>query len=191
MLLKTLVGFARGIHVVSAVWVLILGFAIIADVVGRSVFSFPNRGTTEVIKNSVVAITFMQLPLAIFSGSMLRTEIFADTLPKFGRKILRTLGYLMGIAVFGLIAWSALDAAAYAYRIGEYEGEGALRVPTWPIRFLMIATSVYAAIAYLSMIWLDWTEKLEGELAYPGILSFDAAASEILGSDKTTAGKVR
>lgn len=176
-MLRALVGLARGIHVISAVWVLILGFAIIFDVMGRSLFSFPIRGTSEVIKNSVVAITFMQLPLAIFSGSMLRTEIFADRLPLFGRKLLRTVGYLMGISLFLLIAFAALEPAAYAYRIGEYEGEGALRVPTWPIRFLLIGTAVYAAIAYLTMIWLDWNDRLEAELAVPGILRFDASIS--------------
>lgn len=187
-MLRALVGLARGVHVISAGWVLLLGFAIIADVAGRSLFSYPIRGTSEVIKNSVVAITFMQLPLAILSGSMLRTEIFADTLPKAGRRVLRTVGYLMGIALFALIAWSALEPAAYAYRIGEYEGEGALRVPTWPIRFLLIGTAVYSAIAYLAMIWLDWTDQLEDEIAYPGILRFDAANSAVMTAD---AGKDR
>jgi TRAP-type C4-dicarboxylate transport system permease small subunit len=189
-MLRSLVGLARGIHVISACWVLILGFAIIADVLGRSLFSFPIQGTSEVIKNSVVAITFMQLPLAILSGSMLRTEIFADALPPIGRRVLRTMGYLLGLTLFLLIAWSALEPAIAAYRIGEYEGEGALRVPTWPIRFLLIATAVYSAIAYLAMIWLDWTDQLEMELAYPGILSFDAANSAVM-TPETSAGKDR
>jgi TRAP-type C4-dicarboxylate transport system permease small subunit len=183
-MLKALVGAARGMHVISAGWVLILGFAIIADVLGRSLFSVPIRGTSEVIKNSVVAITFMQIPLAVFSGSMLRTEIFADNLPALGRRVLRTVGYLMGGGLFLLIAFAALEPAAYAYRIGEYEGEGALRVPTWPIRFLLIGTAVYAAIAYLAMIWLDWTDQLEAELAYPGILRFDAANSAVMTTGK-------
>lgn len=182
-MLRAFVSLARGIHVISAAWVLLLGFAIIADVVGRSVFSFPIQGTSEVIKNSVVAITFMQLPLAIMSGSMLRTEIFADTLPKIGRRVLRTAGYILGLTLFLLIAWASLEPAAYAFQIGEYEGEGALRVPTWPIRFLLIATAVYSAMAYLAMIWLDWTDQLELELAYPGILSFDAQNSAVMTTD--------
>lgn len=188
-MLRALVGLARGIHVVSAGWVLILGFAIIADVLGRSLFSAPIQGTSEVIKNSVVAITFMQLPLAILSGSMLRTEIFADALPLVMRRVFRTVGYLMGMSLFLLIAWSSLEPAAYAYQIGEYEGEGALRVSTWPVRFLLIATAVYSAIAYLTMIWLDWTDQLENEIAYPGILGFDAENAAVMTTD--TAGKGR
>ena len=186
MVLKVLVRVARGIHVMSAGWVLLLGFAIIADVLGRAFFSYPIRGTSEVIKNSVVAITFLQLPLAIYSGSMLRTEIFSDAVGPIFRKLLRTAGYLLGATLFLLIAYSSLGDAAMAWRIGEYEGEGALRVPTWPVRFLVIATAVYTMIAYVSMIWLDWTDQLEQELAYPGILSFDAQAQSILSTSERT-----
>ncbi len=184
MLIRSFVTLARGIHVISAFWVLLLGFGIVADVIGRGFFNYPIRGTTEVIRSSVVAITFLQLPLAIFSGSMLRTEIFADQLGSVGRKILRTASYILGAALFGMIAYAAWDAAWFAFRIGEYEGEGALRVPTWPVRFLLIGTSIFAAFAYLSMIWLDWTEQLEWELAYPGILSFDSTAAAVISSDK-------
>lgn len=169
MVLRILVGFARGIHVVSAFWVLLIAFIIMVDVLGRSLLSMPLRGTSEIIKNSVVAITFMQLPLAVFSGSMLRTEIFADSVPGWARRLLRSAAYALGAILFVLVAYSAWPDAAMAYRIGEYEGEGALRVPTWPVRFLLIATSIYTALAYAGMIWLDWTEGLELEVAYPGM----------------------
>ncbi len=179
-MMKALVGAARGMHVISAGWVMILGFAIIVDVLGRSLFSYPIQGTSEVIKNSVVAITFMQIPLAVMSGSMLRTEIFADMLGVTGRRLLRTVGYLMGASLFLTIAIASLEPAAYAFKIGEYEGEGALRVATWPIQFLLIFTAAYTALAYVAMIWLDWTDQLEAELSYPGILSFDAVNAAVM-----------
>ncbi|MDZ4135633.1 MAG: TRAP transporter small permease [Paracoccaceae bacterium] len=183
-MLRTMVGFARVIHVISAVWVLLLGFGIIADVMGRSLFSYPIRGTTEIIKASVVAITFLQLPLAIFSGSMLRTEIFADALPPVWRKLLRTVGYILGAILFLLIVYSAWDETVASFLKGEYEGEGALRVPTWPVRFMLIGTSVFSAFAYLSMIWMDWTGQLEMDIAYPGILSFDTEAAAVMTDGK-------
>ena len=80
-------GLARVIHVLSAFWVLLIAFVIIADVLGRAIFSAPLQGTTEIIRNSVVAITFLQLPLAILSGSMLRTEIVSELLGPTGRRI--------------------------------------------------------------------------------------------------------
>ena len=76
--------FARTVHLVSAFWTLALALLIFGDVAGRSLLSQPIPGTKEIIQNSVVAITFLQLPLAIYSGSMLRTSIFADALPPGG-----------------------------------------------------------------------------------------------------------
>lgn len=38
---------------------------------------------------------------------------------------------------------------------GEYEGEGAMRIYTWPVRFLLIATSALAALAYVTTMITD------------------------------------
>lgn len=171
MLFRALVSLARGLHVLSASWVLFLAFWIVADVLMRAFLSAPIRGTSEVLKNSVVAITFMQLPLAIYAGSMLRTELFSELVGRNFRRLLRTAAFILGAALFALIAWSSWNGAVVAFNIGEYEGEGALRVPTWPVRFLLIFTAIYTAIAYAAMIVLDWTGKLADETFFPAAVS--------------------
>lgn len=160
----------RAIHLFSAFWTLALAFLIFGDVVGRGMFSQPIPGTKEIIQNSVVAITFLQLPLAIYSGAMLRTSIFADAVPAVLRKLLRTFGAVLGLAFFIGLIWSTWPSFWDAYRIGEYEGEGALRVPTWPVRGTVLVMSVFGAWAYISMIVLDWRDQLVDELAAPGTI---------------------
>ncbi len=162
---------ARAVHLFSAFWTLGLGLLIFGDVMGRTVFNAPIPGTKEILQNSVVAITFLQLPLAIYSGSMLRTSIFADAMPGSIRKLLRTFGALLGFAVFMGLLWSTWPSFWDAYRIGEYEGEGALRVPTWPVRGTVLVISVFGAFAYLSMIYYDWTNQLIDEEVAPGSLT--------------------
>ena len=90
--MRAAIRLARTIHLFSAFWTLALAVLIFADVTGRGLFNRPIPGTKELLQNSIVAITFLQLPLAIYSGSMLRTSIFADAIPPAGRKILRTVG---------------------------------------------------------------------------------------------------
>ncbi len=158
----------RAIHLFSAFWTLALAFLIFGDVMGRTLLSRPIPGTKEIIQNSVVAITFLQLPLAIYSGSMLRTSIFADAVPPFVRRVFRTFGALLGLALFIGLIWSTWPAFADAYRIGEYEGEGALRVPTWPVRGTVLVMSFFGLWAYLSMIIMDWRGQLVDDLAAPG-----------------------
>ena len=163
----------RAIHLFSAFWTLALAFLIFGDVVGRGMFSRPIPGTKEIIQNSVVAITFLQLPLAIYSGAMLRTSIFADAVPPFFRRVLRTFGAVLGLLFFIGLIWSTWPSFADAYRIGEYEGEGALRVPTWPVRGTVLVMSFFGAWAYISMILLDWRGQLIDDISAPGT-AFDS-----------------
>lgn len=160
----------RAIHLFSAFWTLALAFLIFGDVLGRTLISRPIPGTKEILQNSVVAITFLQLPLAIYSGSQLRTSIFADAVPPVMRKLLRTVTALLGFVLFIGLIWSTWPSFWDAYRIGEYEGEGALRVPTWPVRGTVLIMSVFGAWAYFSMIVLDWRGKLIDELVAPGAM---------------------
>ena len=95
---------ARGIHILSSLWVFILALVILADVFGRILFLSPLPGTKEILQNSVIIVTFLQLPLAIYSGSMLRTTLVTDALPPALQKLMRTLCYVLGFALFAAVA---------------------------------------------------------------------------------------
>lgn len=158
---------ARAVHILSSLWVFILALVILVDVFGRILFLQPLPGTKEILQNSVILVTFLQLPLAVFSGSMLRTTLIVDVLPPTAQRLLRTLCYVLGFALFGAIGYATLPEAFDAFRIGEYEGEGSLRIYTWPIRFLIMATAAFAAFAYLLMIVADWRGELGPQDALP------------------------
>lgn len=154
---------AQWCHVVSAFWVVVLALIIFVDVSGRYLFSMPLLGAAEIIKNSVVSITFLQLPLAIYRGSMLKTTLILEAVKPNSQRILRTLGNILGMLFFLATAYSAWHPFVEAWNIGEYEGEGALRVPTYPVRFLLVITTAFAAWVYLYLLYLDWTGQLEDE----------------------------
>ncbi|MEP1587815.1 MAG: TRAP transporter small permease [Tateyamaria sp.] len=152
---------SRLIHMLSSVWVLILGLTILVDVFGRVLFLSPLPGTKEILQSSVVAVAFLQIPLAIFSSSMLRTTLLSDALPASVQRLLRTVSNTLGLLLFGAIAYAALPEAFEAFQIGEYEGEGALRIVTWPVRFLVVATATFSAVAYIGMTIADWRGSLD------------------------------
>lgn len=160
-----LVSAARTLHILSSVWVFILALVILVDVTGRLFFSQPLPGTKEILQNSVIAVTFLQIPLAIYSGSMLRTTLVSGLLPDFIKKLIRTFAFALGFILFAAIAYASFPEAVDAYRIGEYEGEGALRIYTWPIRFLIVITALIAGIAYLTMMFADWRGALSEDEA--------------------------
>ena len=48
---------------------------------------------------------------------------------------------VLGILFFGLIVWGSFEPTLHAIASGEYEGEGALRVPAWPARIIVLIGS--------------------------------------------------
>ena len=163
MLSAFTVNVARYLHVLSSVWVFILAVVILVDVIGRVFFLQPLPGTKEILQNSVIAVTFLQIPLAIFSGSMLRTNLFDGVLPTVVRKLFRTICFTLGFLLFAAIGYATFPEVIEAHRLGEYEGEGALRIHTWPIRALIVITGAFAAIAYLTLMVADWRGELTDE----------------------------
>lgn len=139
----------RLLHIMAAIWLCLLAVTIVVDVFGRFVFNSPLTGTAEIVANSVVAIAFLQIPFAIRTYGMLRTTVVLDLLGAAGRRIFNIATYLLGVAVFLAISYASWEPMLFSWSIGEYEGEGALRVPTYPVRTFIVVMSVIAALAYL------------------------------------------
>jgi TRAP-type C4-dicarboxylate transport system permease small subunit len=155
---------AQVCHVVSAFWVLALALVIFVDVSGRNLFNVPLLGAVEIIKNSVVSITFLQLPLAIYRGGMIRTTLIYDAVSPNIQRYIRSFTNILGLLFFLSMAFSSWGPFVEAWNIGEYEGEGALRVPTYPVRFLVALTSGFTGFIYLYLLYLDWTDQLLPEM---------------------------
>jgi TRAP-type mannitol/chloroaromatic compound transport system permease small subunit len=56
---------------------------------------------------------------------------------------------------FYVMITGSWDLAFQAFAKGEYEGEGALKVPTWPTRFIIIFGSIFCFINYLVLAIVD------------------------------------
>lgn len=141
--------------VLAAFWAFMLTFFIMADIIGRGAFNSPVYGVREIVMNSIVIIVFLQAGYAIRSRSMLKADFIVNRSPKWFRRIALAVGYLLGAAFFTVIVIGGYDSAIFAWVENEYEGEGALRVPVWPTRFMILFGGTLATINYLIMAYLD------------------------------------
>ena len=139
---------AKALLAFAATLAFLLSFLVVADVVGRTVFASPVKGTPEIVSMSIVIICFLQASYAIRSGGMLHVDVIPGLLPARLREALAVAGCLLGIAFFGVILYGGIDPLAHAWSSNEYEGEGALRIPTWPARFAVLLGAGLAAIDY-------------------------------------------
>lgn len=133
----------------GSAWILGLMLLIVGDVVGRAlsgllfhvtgaVVNLSIRGTPELVKLSIVGIVFLQVAHTLRHGRHVRSTVVTDRLGERPAEALTFIAHLLGAALCALIVWSSWDDMVRAWRIGEFEGEGALRVPVAPSRTIVI-----------------------------------------------------
>lgn len=141
--------------VAAAAWTFGLAFLVMGNIIGRGVFDAPIYGTAEIVAASIVIVVFLQAGYAIRSRSMLKADFLVIHLPEKVQRFLLAIGYLLGAAFFLMIITGGWDESILSFQQGEYEGEGALRVPSWPARWTVIFGSGLAMVNYLVMAYID------------------------------------
>ena len=139
---------SRFLMVLAAILAFSLCFLVVADVLGRVIFNHPVQGTPEIISLSIVIVCYLQTGFAIRSGGMLRVEAITAHLPQWANTILVAVGGLLGVIFFSVILFGSIEGAMYAWESDEFEGEGALRVPVWPAKFVIVIGCALATINY-------------------------------------------
>jgi TRAP-type C4-dicarboxylate transport system permease small subunit len=154
---------AHGCLLAAAALAFALAFLIVADVAGRSLFSSPVQGTPELVSSALVVICFLQAPYAIRSGGMISVDFLLTKAARPLQAMMTGLGALVGAAFFLFIVWGSVEPTLHAWNSGEYEGEGALHVPVWPVRMVLIVGCLLGAVSYLLLAIDNLGAALRGE----------------------------
>lgn len=126
-------------------WIFFLMAVIVVDVSGRVLINNPLTGTPEIVKNSIVGIAFFMMAWAAFEDRHVRTTMLLNRAPVKLQKYLNLFSHIVGFFLFTGIIISSWKPTTLACKILEFEGEGALRVPTYPVRIIIILGSILTA----------------------------------------------
>jgi TRAP-type C4-dicarboxylate transport system permease small subunit len=164
---------SKFLMILSSVWAMGLALLIVADILANNLYGHAIPGVREIVISSIVMIVYLQLGYAIRSHSMLRADTLLNVLPDLVRRLLLAAGYLLGIVFFFMILRGTIGPAVHAWTTSEFWGEGALRVPVWPTRFVILAGTALAIVNYLVAALIDVfgfddsEHRLAGENAEP------------------------
>lgn len=141
-----------GMNSLGTLWVFGLMFLICADVIGRSVFSSPIRGTAELVGYSIVSAVFLQFANTLHVGRFTRAEILIDWLerrrPLAGHGFM-VLFYLAGVGVFALITYGTYPKFATAWLENEVDGvPGDFTFVIWPFLGLIVLGSAVTCVEF-------------------------------------------
>ena len=146
---------SRFLMIVAAFWALGLSLLIVADIVANNLIGDAIPGVREIVISSIVMIVYLQLGYAIRSHSMLRSDTLLLAMPRTLRRITLAVGYAMGATLFLMILRGTIDPALHAWNTSEFWGEGALRVPVWPTRFMILVGAALAIVNYAVAALID------------------------------------
>ncbi len=146
---------SKFLMIVAATWTFGLSFLVLANIIGRTYLDAPIHGTAEMVAASIVIVVFLQVGYAIRSRSMLRADFLVNHFPDWLQRTLLAIGYLLGATFFLMIITGGWEESILSYVENEFEGEGAMRVPSWPARWTVLVGSALAMINYFVMAYLD------------------------------------
>jgi TRAP-type C4-dicarboxylate transport system permease small subunit len=130
-------------------WIFFIMFLMVADVAGRAFFNHPITGTPEIVKVSLVGIIFLQMPHTFWVGRHIRSELILSRLKPPYRDFLDMAARLLVVLIFLGIFVSSWDRTLSSWTLLEFEGEGALRVPVYPIRTLILIGSILTSCLFI------------------------------------------
>lgn len=140
----------------------VLAFIVCTDVAGRYFFNAPLKGTPEMVSMAIVIIAYLQAGYAIRSGGMIAVDAFYVNYPNRLKSLVALIGSVLGILLFAMICLSSIGNAHEAWITGEFEGEGALRVPAWPAKFVLVVGTALASLSYLTLALKQISSLLKG-----------------------------
>lgn len=139
-------GFAdRALHVIETVAIaLAMGAIAVAaaliftSVMGRTFFGRSIPDDVVLAENLMPMIVTLPLAYVAARRGHIEVEVFTNFLPLRARLALTLMGNVIGLVIFGLIAWSAFNVTLSDFERGRFY-EGVLRVPQWPSKAFFVA----------------------------------------------------
>ena len=134
-------------------WTAVLMVLTVIDVCGRYFFNRPLTGAPEIIKASIVGITFLQIPYVQMINQHLGVTVFYNRMGKQMQFVIDVVATTLGAFVFACIAVSGWEFLIKAIENAEYDGSSAsLMLPTWPVQSLILFGSGMMVIVQLKQL---------------------------------------
>lgn len=142
-------------NALGSVWILLLVLMVFADALGRSFFSHPIAGVTELVQISIVGIVFLQLADAIRTGRLTRSDSFLVLVHAHRRRLghaLEGLFFLLGATYMALGLWGTIPLLKEAIERKSYLGnEGVFTLIVWPVKAITVLGLAVCLVQFLRL----------------------------------------
>jgi C4-dicarboxylate transporter, DctM subunit len=136
----------------GSLWIFAIMILLSADVLSRSLFNAPLQGVPLLIELSILVIVFLQLPAAIRSGRLTRSDILLAGLierrPSLGIT-LRAVYDALGIFLMAVVFYYTVPTFVNVWNRNTFEGlEGTFALPSWPFKLLILVGALLCVVQF-------------------------------------------
>lgn len=142
---------------------LIFGLVLLigTDVAGRNLLGAPVSGVPEIVSLSIVAIVFLQAPMALKAGRMTRSDGVLNMLKRRAPRVaasLETLFDLFGIGVLAAILYAHWSILVRSWQRNDFVGAvGDFTAPTWPVKLMLLIGAGLLLLQFAARILRRYT----------------------------------
>lgn len=140
------------LHVAAIVTLLGLLAWTVTDIVGRSFFDQPMRGTVELTELAVVVLVYLGLARVESQDAHISVDLLYVRFGRRAQLLLRVLALTLGLLVVGTMTWRLYDYAGQL-AAGGYT-TGILRLPLRPVALLGVAGAAMFAVTMAANLFL-------------------------------------
>ncbi|MFN0304394.1 MAG: TRAP transporter small permease subunit [Burkholderiales bacterium] len=155
-----------GSNCLASIWIFVMMFIIVTDIIMRFVFNAPIDGTTEVIQASIIVVLYLQIAYTLRSGRLTRSDAFYNWLSERHPRIGNALALFFNVAGAALMAgimWPGWSRWLRAYDAGDFEGiPGVFTFPRWPAFLVLFIGCGLMGIQFLLLV-LDNLRGIAGK----------------------------
>jgi len=148
MVEKALKGWARAFAILAALGVVVMLWAIVADVGVRNITRGSLPGMVEIGETMVVVVIFLGMMQAGVSGEHITITLLTSRLSTKVRRTLQTFAWIVSAIILGWMTWATTLRAVSSFE-GQESRFGILSWPIWPARIVIavgIVSMLFAAI---------------------------------------------
>jgi TRAP-type transport system small permease protein len=133
--------------VVGAVAMLFMMFLTVADVIGRSFFTWPITGTYELSRYFLVVIVLLGIAYAQQTGQHVAVDYFVLKLPPRGQFVFEAISTSLGLVFFALVTWQGWEGGWNSVQTQSVSDT--LHIPSYPFEFLIAVGAFFLCIELL------------------------------------------
>lgn len=164
--MKILLWIDRVVVFISVVALVAMMLLTTVSVIGRYLFAMPIPDDLVMSEFLMVFVVFLPLGAVQASREHVFVTIFTEWMSNRSKVVMETIGVLVGLGIFGIIACAVFTDFLQAWSVGAYV-DGPLELPEYPARF----------VAFFGLALFALRLLVDGVISVIGLITGTAVAT--------------